>query len=369
MNILNNDNNTNSNNNELILTRYLYIYDEVRFALLLSLLDKNLNASFWAYELYYSGFKKELIEWLWIIYYDFFSTLNPSFESFILTKVKDLSDLTIKIIIENLLIRPFNIDVFRLSKNVKENEKEKTTKNKNNKTNEKNIQKWINTNDFESISQFVLSNIEMKPLEIYETFLNHFPNLKNKTETYLKQFKKITALLPELTNKILLSKIMTLFTLDKKKNKKGKNLYMIVTLKEIEEFQTLDPIQTNTKSYRFLNLACKHPIYQNKYLGNFDLQRDKVDNIIDLYNHEWIYYASKSPLWLERIKQFQGSRDDDAKTIAFPCDDKYEEFHDLYDYEPDEQSNLLKEKVIPVISRENNWIDFYKTYNKDGLLL
>lgn len=365
MNILNNDNNADSNNNKLILTRYLYIYDEVRFTLLLALLDKNLNASFWAYELYYSGFKKELIEWLWIIYYDFFATLNPSFESYFLTKIKDFSDITIKIIIENLLIRPFNTDVFMLSKNNNINEKKKETKNK---YNNENIQKWINNNDFESISQFVLTNTnaKTKPYEIYEVFLNYFPNLKNKKETYLKQFKKITILLPELTNKILLSKIMTLFTLDK--NKKGKNLYMLVTVKEIDEFQTLDPIQTNTKSYRFLNLACKYPIYQNKYLGNFDLERDKVDNIIDLYNHEWIYYASKSPLWFERIKKFQGTIDDDAKTIMFPCNDKYEEFYDIYDYEPDEQTNILKEKVIPIISKENTWSDFYKTYNKDGLL-
>ena len=69
---------------DLIFTRYLYIKDEVQISLLVSILNKNDDAIFWAYELYYSGFKKELLNIIWKIYYDFFVTLNPTFEIYLL---------------------------------------------------------------------------------------------------------------------------------------------------------------------------------------------------------------------------------------------------------------------------------------------
>ena len=67
----------------IVLTRYLYLKDEVKLAFLVSLLNKSDDAIFWAYELYYSGFKMEFFDYIWTIYYDFFATLNPSFEQYL----------------------------------------------------------------------------------------------------------------------------------------------------------------------------------------------------------------------------------------------------------------------------------------------
>ena len=62
----------------LILTRFLYCLDEVKINLLLSLLKKNefREVIFWASEIYYSGFKKELWDYTWKIYYDFYALSN-----------------------------------------------------------------------------------------------------------------------------------------------------------------------------------------------------------------------------------------------------------------------------------------------------
>ena len=46
----------------MIFTRYLYLHDEVKIALMASLLNKSNASIFWAYELYYSGFENELVE-------------------------------------------------------------------------------------------------------------------------------------------------------------------------------------------------------------------------------------------------------------------------------------------------------------------
>ena len=100
----------------LVFTRYLYLKDEVKIALLLSILNKSDDAIFWAFELYYSGYKNELFAFIWKIYYDFFATLNPSFATYLTKKLasKEIEDRVVSSIIQNLLIRSFNTDIFLL---------------------------------------------------------------------------------------------------------------------------------------------------------------------------------------------------------------------------------------------------------------
>ena len=103
---------------DIIFTRYLYIKDEVLIALLLSILNKSDNALFWAYELFHSGFYKGLFDFIWKIYYDFFATLNPSYEDYLLITQQEflkLNDHTIiGSIINDLIIRNFNTDIFTM---------------------------------------------------------------------------------------------------------------------------------------------------------------------------------------------------------------------------------------------------------------
>ena len=68
----------------IILTRYLYIKEEVMISLMLSILEKNREESlFWAYELYWSGFQEELLEYLMSIYRGLFEPLNPRMKRFL----------------------------------------------------------------------------------------------------------------------------------------------------------------------------------------------------------------------------------------------------------------------------------------------
>ena len=49
----------------MILTRYLYFKDDVLCSLFFSILNKEKDeALFWAYELYYSGYEEETVEYL-----------------------------------------------------------------------------------------------------------------------------------------------------------------------------------------------------------------------------------------------------------------------------------------------------------------
>ena len=64
------------------LTRYLYFLDECFYSLLMALINKKSfeEVLFWAGEIYYSGFEKELWNHLWKIYYDFYAIRYPKFE-------------------------------------------------------------------------------------------------------------------------------------------------------------------------------------------------------------------------------------------------------------------------------------------------
>jgi len=67
-----------------VLTRYLYVKDDVLTSLCMSILDKDAEqAAFWTCELYYSGFETEVVEYLCMIYQQFFKSNNPRMESFI----------------------------------------------------------------------------------------------------------------------------------------------------------------------------------------------------------------------------------------------------------------------------------------------
>jgi hypothetical protein len=62
-----------NNKSDIILTRYLYVKDEVLFSLWKSILLKNIDeALFWGYELYYSGFQEETFVLLMKLYYEFY---------------------------------------------------------------------------------------------------------------------------------------------------------------------------------------------------------------------------------------------------------------------------------------------------------
>jgi hypothetical protein len=73
---------------DIVLTRYLYIKEEVMISLILSVLEKNREQSlFWAYELYWSGFQEELFEYLMSFYWETFEPLNPRLRKFLQSQI------------------------------------------------------------------------------------------------------------------------------------------------------------------------------------------------------------------------------------------------------------------------------------------
>jgi len=329
------------NNSNFVLTRYLYIKDEVKIALVLCLLEKQREQSlFWAYELYYSGFREELFEFLWIIYFDFFALLNPSFEAYFLKKEKEwkqTSDaILVAVIVENLLIRPFNSNVFIVRHSIPDVKSELSKSCLS-----------CHLNDYRPIAEFI--NETKEPLEqIYDKIISQFKLEDSQKEKKSKNFKSIIKNKQSMSRQILLSRAMILST-----NKtKGRNLYIHVEPSEIVVYETCE--DPEIKPYRMLNKVCLFGTNDLNHLHLFPLARSLVTDLKELYHNNWLFYASFSPIWLSRIQQYDGYCDYKEQKVIFKNEDQEESFYNKYNYEPDEQSIELKHKTIPELIEQPN---------------
>ena len=387
------------NSTEFQFTRYLYEKDEVKLALVTSIVNKKDEAIFWAYELFYSEFKVELVELLWKIYYDFYSTLNPSFEKYLNNKLSNCfcndidGEKFISMIINNFIIRPHNMDIFMLRQIAQTCEFDKQYVTEYNLSEDfyiihKEIVLAMETNDYLILASLICNDILDKHLVLMlEKTIDFFKNigLSLNRSNIIKEYKKIVDCKINCKNKefkriILLSKIIHYFTL-LKKIPLGKNIYVHV---EPEEVVIYENIYVNLKAkpnglkvailpaYRILEIASMYYIDKDNYLSLFKLKRDTMD-IKNAYYYQWLYHASYSPLWKKRIAQFNGFIDPINKTVSFnetshAVDDNQQAFYKNFGYEPDEQTLKTQFRNIQEIKNVRNWCSFYKYHNNVGIV-
>ncbi len=360
-------------NKEIQFTRYLYEKDEVKMALVVCILNKKDEAIFWAYELYYSGFQSELVAVFWSLYYDFYYTLNPSFEKYLQTRLKknlalDTDSVNyISMIVNNFMIRPHSMDVFMLKQIVNICDFDKTdiqdyiTNPENNiEIMRREIITALRTKDFMMLASLILTDIKDDHIDnAFEVATNYFV-----TEMGLK--KKVHDYNKDSSNKrvLILCRILNYFTAAANK-KMGKNLYVHVEPEEVVLYETISS-GANLVPRKILPLAKMYAIDSYNYLSLFDLKRETQD-IKTAYYYDWLYYASYSPLWRTRILKHNGVIDQKNRKVEFD-DDDIDEFYDNYGYEPDEQSTEVENKTIQDIIKERNWLSFYKEHNINGVV-
>ncbi len=307
---------------QIILTNLLYLRDEVKIALLISLLNKNESAIFWAYELHYSGLTQDLFDLLEKIYYYFFATLNPKFKNFLNRKIlewneqKDIQ--VINAIVSNLLIRPFNLDIFILVHTCVSVKLPDSI----------DVSKWIEERKYSTIAKYILHS-------------------SNEAE-----FSKLSTSSSRIE---YLAEIMQQCT-EKKGIKSGHKLYLQSHYIGLE-------IGDKPILYKIMETHCKYGVNESELLGAFDIRRPKIyKKLQELWRINWLYYACGSPVWLERVESYKGSLNNEKKSVIFPSEDLEEAFYNNFDLEPDEQKRETQEKIIPEIS-DTKVEKFYKKFN------
>jgi hypothetical protein len=369
----------------LVFTRYLYIKDEVKTALLTSILNKSDDAIFWAYELYYSGNKNELYAFIWQIYYDFFATLNPSFSVYLSKKLdpkedlidqrfgpkEDLQDRLISSIIQNLLIRSFNTDVF-LVRTISECFESDTDESLS-------IEDMLETKDYRGLALYILNKKDLVLEDTYQRVLNHFKlTNQQKQNTDFRNAIKANAAKKEI---ILVANIFALINKNLTQIKK-QNFYVRVDPEEVVRYETIEA-DDNLRPYKILAQACICKI-QNNWVNLFQGFRNqkiepslkkKYDGwtfgaVTEKYNsqNKWIYHASFSPMWFARIKSCKGYIDYMNQEVKFVSEEWEEVFHNKYNLEPDEQSILVKDNALKQSEDKSNWQQFFAKYKRNGMI-
>jgi hypothetical protein len=351
---------------KMIFTRYLYVKDEVEISLATSILEKKDDAIFWAYELYYSGYKKETFELLWKIYYYFFATLNPCFEKYFIKKHKEWLasssndlDYYVSTIVNNLIIRPFNLDVFILHKmhthlEFEDDEAEPKLE----------LSTLLETNKYQEISKQILETTAAN--ELFEKIVSYFVSPQEKQMKYIKEWKKVIENKDPANTKIMLISRLMMFYSVKNNLVKGKSFYVIVEPEEIKMYETKHA-SNKIYPYKILQTACIHTIDKYNYLSLFNIARHNETNPFDIYHLHWLYYSSFSPIWFERIQTFSGIINHETKKVVFNDETKEEAFYDHYGYEPEEQKIDVQYKNIQHIQPMQTWESVYDKYKERGL--
>jgi len=365
---------------EFQFTRYLYEKSEVKLALTLCILNKKDEAVFWAYELYYSGFKTELTELFWTIYYDFYYTLNPSFEKYLITKLKNNLDFDtncenlLAMIVNNFMIRPHSTDIFMLKQIVRVCDFDKDDSidytNLNNIKTE--LVGILKTRDYYMLASFVLTDVKNAHLiNVFEGAIDCFSELgikidKKKT---INEYKKIKHVCKRV---LLLSRIIHYYVV-LNSIKLGKNIYVHVEPEDVILYETITVNLDDTKipAYKILPLAKLYYIDSYNYLSLFDLKRENSD-IKKAYYYDWLYHASFSPLWRARILKHNGRIDEKIKKIIFEedadSDDNEQSFYNEFGYEPDEHKIETQNKTIQEIKKDKTWLSFYNKHKNNGII-
>ena len=378
-------NQENEQTPKLIFTRYLYIKNEVEISLLSAILNKKNDESlFWAFELYYSGFTNDLLYLIWRIYFEFYATLNPTFEAFFLIKEKEAKEaikennivdsiddnndtimpVFIATIINNLLIRKYNTDVFFLRE---------ITMNLEMETPYMPLLECFSTNNYETIAHYIVEtdDDDFKNQQKIVDVAQEYFTTKGLNMKLFKSWKKTsTSVNPVNSKLIILSRIMHYYTLLNKEIKIGKSLYINVEAENLITYKTKQ-ISFNDPPNKILYLSTIYSPDTN-YIVLFNNNYKRPENIMNYYEIDWLYYASFSPVWKERITLLGGTIDHKYKRIAFYEEEDEDTFFDNYNYNPEEQSPKVQQRNIPIIPDKNpinNWKEFYDKYKNNGLYI
>uniref|UniRef100_A0A6C0IHC9 Uncharacterized protein n=1 Tax=viral metagenome TaxID=1070528 RepID=A0A6C0IHC9_9ZZZZ len=349
-------------------TRYLYELEEVKIALMISLLNKSEEALFWAYELYYSGYKEELVSLIWKIYYEFYSSLNPSFEVYLLKKnnIINFNDVkNIANILNSFIIRPYNLDVFMATKIIQNFEIE---------FDEEDMLNILTLGNHLNISFLILETVEERKMdETLNLIIKHFNKDKDKTKIVTLWNKVKTLSDPKV---IILSYIFRFYS-EIQNLKTGKNIYIVVNDEDVVLYETIEVDLSHCSeakrekliARKILKNAYLYAIDSSNMLNLFKLKRDKL-NIREAYYYKWLYYAANSPLWTSRISAFNGVIDNEIQSVEFDDEDKLQAFYLNYGYEPDEQKINVQNKCLEIKEdKDKNWTNFYKKYRGNGIFI
>lgn len=348
------------------LTRYLYELSEVKGSLILALLKKdNDEALFWAFEYYHSKLPYDITNFIIQIYYDFYYTLNPTFEKYMFVKLKKVTieneenelTLFIKLIIDNLIQRPHTLDVFLLRHTGLQYDADIQDNNPSDEI----ISSIMDPQEYLYISTILMKHSHYNDVANLKTLLSMVLDEMGKTQKINKnvKMKETVALLDKcykdeyiLKRTIVLAKMVNYLALHK-----GIKMHRSIYIENDENKQLHHLYEMTTKYPIDFKVNAKYATNQ-EYMGIFNLERFHTDYKNNYLNH-WQYYAYKVPYWETVFDLYGGEVEDETYRIIFREDENKEEFYEDFDCYPDEETIEVQNRFIGKIEKGCNLKSFY----------
>lgn len=362
------------------LTRYLYELSEVKGNILLSLLNKdNKRALFWVFEYYYSGYPCEATNFIIQMYYDFYYILNPTFEKYMFVQLKKVSlenehdelALFIKLMVDNLIYRPYTLDVFLLRHMGLQFEVDFEDIND---VNEEIVSLLMEQDNYIYLSTILMQNekfqdineldaLHSKVIDVMGQFIKINKDVKMKETLVL--LKKCYEEEVVLKRTILLAKIVNYYSL-KANRKMHRSVYIENNLEEQKE----DLHNYKTKYPSSLKEDAKYATNEHKFIGIFCLERFKQENndYKNRYLTKWEYYAHEAPYWMNLFALYEAYKDDEKQTVIFENEENEIEFYEDLNYFPDEEPKEIQNKSIGEIEKVCNLQEFCVQYGGKNII-
>ena len=338
-----------------VLSRLLYMKDEVEYMCLVSLLSRDSNqAIFWFHEHYYSEYESFVL--IYNIYLLFYSWLNPQFEKYICKQDYTFENL-VKLIM-NLSNLKYSFDGFILYN---------LTKNGNNtiKTYKGRPPSFLQTFDpkyrlfLQSLYKKDWVNVSavLKTMDLdealYDAIKLYYEYIHNIEFNDMNGYREyINNELADDALKYIISIIHLCEMSEDDVNVKPKQLYKIINC---EQENYINYLSNYSQTHSEFILHHKREYGVNPIIGLFDLKRYNVPDLWTRLTHHWIYYASKTPLWNRILCDWDEnwSYDHTNKKINIKNSDEFDEAFCLYH---DEQSKAVQDlcliEVHPVKIKE-----------------
>ena len=339
------------------LTRFLYMGDEVIVTFMECLLKRNelRECYFWISEYYYSGLQANTWQLLWQIFYDFYAIKYPKLEGCInkeYMKWKKRKTIVPIMNITSLFFERTGQPYVFLARHAQPHP-------------------FHNVISPPWLSDFP---VEYHPLllsfhhQCFKGIAYHMEkiNTKDMYKLIIDYFKKIHEMdigdghldtIPYNNKKhILWCLILHLYFPESKINAEIPVISVapddIRWVKALNE-EEIEPL------YRTLPIKRVYAISDT--IGCFKLQRfdSRCPPMKRLLGFYWEYFASYTPLWRKRFRNYQAKRSTKKFEMRFDTDDNLEAFGEKYNYEPDEQSNETQDKSIREIKKRTprEWIE------------
>tara|TARA_B110000967_G_scaffold124507_1_gene127273 strand:+ start:513 stop:1805 length:1293 start_codon:yes stop_codon:yes gene_type:complete len=364
-----------------ILTRFLYLYDEVAVSYIHALLSKpgkeqTKECYFWASELYYSGFVEESWRLLWFIYYDFYYLHNPHFESFLFKKHK-IGDLkSMLTVTKNLVrmhatheafsLRQYTSQISAPTKDTISFRGKRPTWIRDYPVKYHKLFRSLQRKLYHQVCILIPDNddiddVFMECVKLYYT--THSPNKIAHLDDILNQHHILNSSYKESYENVR-HKVLSLFCLCEFNSNfdyhSKKKIFISANNDEIEYVQSVCdddiPLNSNGNPQIYKTLEYKRCFPITPHISHFHLSRHTRSNIHEDVMKRWEYFAYRCPLWKERFDSnditiiHDGENGKNGEMVIFNNDAELESFYETYGYDPDEQSSEVHYRGIPNLS-------------------